>query len=180
MVNSAHFVKSTSLRVLSLSFQYFVSMLQTYWDVHEVVWWWFLLLHLWQIYSILNFLDHCNAYLVTIVFHFKLEDRTMVLVVTVPYYCLSLTLHNFIFVLFHFGQLRLWANLRRIIMMLGYTESKKNGRNMESIQLSTTPDPGHQWESDNFTIRQQKWEPRGHPFPSRWPQGINKQTLTKA
>ena len=34
-------------------------------------------------------------------------------------------------------------------------------------QLSTTPDPGYQWESDNFTIRHHKREPRGQPFPSR-------------
>ena len=32
-------------------------------------------------------------------------------------------------------------------------ESKKEGKNQESIQSSTTPDPGYQWESDNVTIR---------------------------
>ena len=32
------------------------------------------------------------------------------------------------------------------------------------------------WESDKHTIRHHKWETRGQPFPSRWPQGINKQT----
>ena len=37
----------------------------------------------------------------------------------------------------------------------------------ESIQLSTTPDPGYQWESDNVTIRHHKREPKGQPFPSR-------------
>ena len=51
---------------------------------------------------------------------------------------------------------------------------------MVKIQSSTAPDPGYQWESDNFTIRRHKREPRGQPFPSRWPQGINKQTHTKA
>ena len=30
--------------------------------------------------------------------------------------------------------------------------SKKEGKDRESIQLSTTPDPGYQLESDNFTI----------------------------
>ena len=54
-------------------------------------------------------------------------------------------------------------------------QSKKDGKDQESIQSSTTPDPGYQWESDNFTIRKHKREPRGHPFPSRWPQGIKKQ-----
>ena len=45
--------------------------------------------------------------------------------------------------------------------------SSKEGKDQESIQLSTTPDPGYQWESDNFTKRHHKREPRGQPFPSR-------------
>ena len=59
-------------------------------------------------------------------------------------------------------------------------KSKKEDKDQESIQSSTTPDPGYQWESDKFKIRHHKQEPRGQPFPSRWPQGINKQTCTKA
>ena len=31
-------------------------------------------------------------------------------------------------------------------------ESKKEGKYQESIQSSTTPDPGYQWESDDYTI----------------------------
>ena len=63
--------------------------------------------------------------------------------------------------------------------------SKKKGKDQESIQSSITPDPGYQMESDNFTIRLHKREPRGQPFSSMWPQGINKQThaqvsMTKA
>ena len=46
-------------------------------------------------------------------------------------------------------------------------ESKKEGKNQESIQLSTTPDLGYQWESDNVTIRHHKRESKGQPFPSR-------------
>ena len=46
-------------------------------------------------------------------------------------------------------------------------KSKKDGKDQESIQSSTTPDPGYQWESDNVTIRHHKREPRGQPFPSR-------------
>ena len=42
-------------------------------------------------------------------------------------------------------------------------QSKKEGKNQDSIQSSTTPDPGHQWESDNFTITYHKREPRGQP-----------------
>ena len=40
-------------------------------------------------------------------------------------------------------------------------QSKKEGKDQESIQSSTTPDPGYQWESDNVTIRHHKREPRG-------------------
>ena len=46
-------------------------------------------------------------------------------------------------------------------------KSKKKGKDQESIQSSTTPDPGYQWESDNLTIRHHKQKPRGQPFPSR-------------
>ena len=38
------------------------------------------------------------------------------------------------------------------------------------------PDPGYQWESDKLTVIRHKREPRGQPFPSRLPQGTNKQT----
>ena len=59
-------------------------------------------------------------------------------------------------------------------------QSKKEDRVQESIQSSTTPDPGYQWESDNVTTRHHKREPRGQPFPSRRPHDINKQTCMKA
>ena len=42
--------------------------------------------------------------------------------------------------------------------------------------IKPIPDPGNQLESDNFIIRHHKRESRGQPFPSREPQGINKQT----
>ena len=45
------------------------------------------------------------------------------------------------------------------------TQSKKEGKDQESIQSSTTPDPGYQWESDNVTIGHYKREPKGQPFP---------------
>ena len=32
------------------------------------------------------------------------------------------------------------------------------------------------WKSDKNTIRHHKQATRGQPFPSRWPQGSNKQT----
>ena len=50
-------------------------------------------------------------------------------------------------------------------------KSRKRGKNQESIQSSTIPDPGHQWKSNKLTIRYHKREPRGQLFPSRWPQG---------
>ena len=60
-----------------------------------------------------------------------------------------------------------------------HTKSKQGCKDQESIQSSTTPDPGYQWESDKLTVRHHKGEPRGHPFPSRWPQRAFKQTHTK-
>ena len=43
-------------------------------------------------------------------------------------------------------------------------QRKKGGKNQESIQSSTTPEPGYQLESDNVTIIHHK---REQPFPSR-------------
>ena len=40
-------------------------------------------------------------------------------------------------------------------------QSKKDGKDPESIQSSTTPDPGYQWESNKLTVRHHKREPRG-------------------
>ena len=45
-------------------------------------------------------------------------------------------------------------------------KSKKEGKDQESIQSSTTPDPGYQRESDNVTIRHHRRESRGHSFPA--------------
>ena len=61
---------------------------------------------------------------------------------------------------------------KEIIMSEGFfvyavLVSKKEDKDQESIQSSTTPDPGYLWESDNFTIGQHKGEPRSQPFPSR-------------
>ena len=57
--------------------------------------------------------------------------------------------------------------------------SIKEYKDQESMQSSTTSDPRIQWESENFTIRHHKREPRGQLFPSRWPQGVNKQTRAR-
>ena len=53
-------------------------------------------------------------------------------------------------------------------------QCKKEGKDQESSQSGTAPYLG--WESNNFTIRHHKREPRGQLFPSRWPQSIDKQT----
>ena len=53
-------------------------------------------------------------------------------------------------------------------------------RTGEQLLPIPTVEHGFQWESKNITIRHHKREPRGQPFPSRWPQGNNKQTRTKA
>ena len=52
-------------------------------------------------------------------------------------------------------------------MLLHAQQSKKEGKEHESIQSSPTPDPGYQLESDNVTIRQHKRKPRGQPFLSK-------------
>ena len=48
-----------------------------------------------------------------------------------------------------------------------FMQCKKEGIDQGSIQSSTTPDQGYQWESDNVTIRHHKREPRGQSFPRR-------------
>ena len=39
-------------------------------------------------------------------------------------------------------------------------QSKKDGNDQESIQSSTTPDPGYQWESNKLTVRHHRLELR--------------------
>ena len=49
-------------------------------------------------------------------------------------------------------------------------QSKKEGKDQESIQSSTTPDPGHhigEWQKHKKTSH--TWEPRGQPFFNRHP-----------
>ena len=41
------------------------------------------------------------------------------------------------------------------------SQFKKEGKDQETIQSSTTPDPGYQWENNTLTIRYYKPEPRG-------------------
>ena len=55
-----------------------------------------------------------------------------------------------------------------------YHKSKKNGKDQETMHSSTKPDPGYQWESDNFTIRNHKREPRGQPIADDHKASINR------
>ena len=65
--------------------------------------------------------------------------------------------------IYHIGRLK-WPQYP----LGGRGHSKKEDKDQESIQPSTTPDPGYQWKSDKFTIRHHKRELKGQPFPSRW------------
>ena len=53
--------------------------------------------------------------------------------------------------------------------------SKKGGKDQESIQSSTTPDPAYHMGKWRNTINHHKQDPRGQSFHSRWPQGSNEQ-----
>ena len=55
----------------------------------------------------------------------------------------------------------------RIVKQRMLMQSKKDDKDQESIQSSTTPYPGYQWVSKKLTITHHKREPRGQPFPSR-------------
>ena len=66
----------------------------------------------------------------------------------------------------------MWLEASLEFKFIKVKESKKEGKDQKTIQFSTTPDLGYQLESDNFTIRHHKREPRGQPFPSRRPQDI--------
>ena len=45
-------------------------------------------------------------------------------------------------------------------------QSKEGCKDQESIQLSTTPDPGYQWESDKLTVDTTNESQEVSPFPA--------------
>ena len=56
-------------------------------------------------------------------------------------------------------------------------QRKEEDKEQESIQSNTTSDQGHhnrKWQKHKKTSH--TIEPRGQPFPSRWPQGCKEQT----
>ena len=54
----------------------------------------------------------------------------------------------------------------QISLRMQSDQSKKEGKDQESIQSSTTPDPGYQWESDDVTIRHHNESQGVSPFPA--------------
>ena len=47
-----------------------------------------------------------------------------------------------------------------------HVQSKKGCKDQESIQSSTTPDPGYQWESDKLTVDTTNESQEVSPFPA--------------
>ena len=47
------------------------------------------------------------------------------------------------------------------VIVSGAMKVSKGCKDQESIQSSTTPDPGYQWESKKFTVRHHKRKPIG-------------------
>ena len=58
-------------------------------------------------------------------------------------------------------------------------QSKKDGKDQESIQSSTTPGPGYQWESNKHTVRHHKREPRGQDNLHIYSSSASATTLSK-
>ena len=52
-------------------------------------------------------------------------------------------------------------------------QSKKDGKDQETIQSSTTPCPVYPMGKYEKYNKHHQQEPRSQPFPSRWPQGSN-------
>ena len=74
---------------------------------------------------------------------------------------------------------KIWPGSQSVVTLycvVTCSESKREGKEQESIQSSTTPDAGNQWESDNFSIRHHKREPRGQPPP---PAGYHKEPTNR-
>ena len=63
-------------------------------------------------------------------------------------------------------------------LVIKITLSKKESKDEESVQSSTTPNPGYQWENDNFTIGHHKRETPGHHC-SFFPAGDHKALINR-
>ena len=70
-----------------------------------------------------------------------------------------------------------WTRTTDIYIVLSVQyEGKKGGKIRNRYNQVPHLIQDTKWENNNRTIQQNKWEPRGQPFPSRWPQGSKKQT----
>ena len=67
-------------------------------------------------------------------------------------------------------------SLEGLNMLDGTNLNKKDGKDRESKQSSSTHDPGHQWESDNFTIDITDESQELSPFPA----GDHKASINRA
>ena len=87
---------------------------------------------------------------------------------------LWLTVSRILFSLIHHIIL-IWFDLSLWWCIAWFRESKEEGIYQESIQSSNTSDPGYHGKVINsqLDITNEEREPRGQPFPSRWPRGIN-------
>ena len=65
--------------------------------------------------------------------------------------------------------------IHKLLIVVSMWVSTKEGRGQESIQSSTTPDPGYQWEINEITIRHHKREPEVSPFSA----GDHKATISR-
>ena len=58
-------------------------------------------------------------------------------------------------------------------------QSKKDGKDQESIQSSTTSDPGYQWESNKLTVRHHRRELRSQDNLQIYYSGASATVLSK-
>ena len=63
------------------------------------------------------------------------------------------------------GSQRLWPECEDAQIILS-VRCKKGCKDQDSIQSSTTPDPGYQWESDKLTVDTTNESQEVSPFPA--------------
>ena len=70
-------------------------------------------------------------------------------------------------------------NERHLTVSVSLYKSKYGCKDQESIQSSTTPDPGYKWESDKLTVDTTNESQEVSPFPAGDHKAHNKQMRTK-
>ena len=79
---------------------------------------------------------------------------------SLPY--LHIFVEEFVRVIRSMTETFLWSELK-----ISNDRCTKEGKDQESVQSNTTPDPGYQLESNKLTIGHHKRELRGQLFPSK-------------